>query len=1178
MGEQFGKGRTITTIPFVSGSSDGTSDLATQMPELDLVVNAEYTKENSIIKRNGFTKETQLYNANISRIVNYKDNVYGFTKDGDVYRCTNGNTAESDSIIARAPTDCHNLNLPEFINKSEIVLSRLDTNITTVDIASTEKYDVIIYTVSTDVVQLLIKNRSDSSVVYNRNLSSNGAIECRATASIYTDGYVLVTWIQGGGLSGKVLNLNTASPTIGTTLNLAPVTYQTYDPNYDVCARTNGGWWITNYYNGSIYAQAIGHNGTNPTSLSSTEISDDGYSWGLSICETGVNGAVYIAAWQFNRGDSQHGIHCWTRSTQTLDAINEGLVHSQSGLFGYQAAPIVMIPHNLVTDEIFMYFNFAVEYSATYPANGIDTNPTIRGICNRVSQDCSVDGVCNEVKNLHAVTKGWMVDNKCYTWLADYVNRILYMVELCDNGGAPVLSYMRTITTACYSQTWAGRPTKLFTVSTLTNEYISGNRLFITPLIGEDLNNPNKDIRVGFNKLEWKNDTENMYQTEIVNGTMYIAGGLLMQYDGVEFTENNFIQVPNVIATKSTTTDADEKRDYGTYSYIMVYEYIDNAGLKHRSVPSNPVVIEINRTVESTTYFGDAGLDGYATVTGETIQNINSITVMFDDPDQPNKFYYYLDQLVGFPIIDNNGGKLYDVDGDTDNRVFEFPQVPGMYITFNAGITFTSRSNYTATLSQEDQKIEVLLSLNTQTYRYDSKAILSVYRTLKDGEIYYRMASWEECSTWDMDFGSTGLINNPIEVSVGKYKFTDITDDDVIKYNETLYSSPDGSGVLANDHPWGGVKGIKFHRNRLWMISAEKPNRIMYTKELEYGSALSYSLGFDLDFEEDIVGMSSHDETLMVFTKNYVYGVVGNGMDATGNPRSGELSVFKINGIPGCTTSRSIITTDIGTFYHSLSGGLKLITKSLNTVSIGDAISNYIDGNTVIRDVVDVSAYNKQMVLYSTNNSTYPLIMINYADLQASKQMPAARFSLWNLQTGLVNYDKLNTLFTFANGRLWMMEQYQERSTTEPTVSRLFYQNSYFYDQATTFYGEENVHYTFYIKTGYWNLGNDALKSVRNIQIAGNVTFAGIKLDIKNSNWSRDTAETETWQWTAINDLKTYDVCLTHHNWYRKGRAWQIEISDLEPDVETDSGEVELISLSFEHSDMKPGLRVGRYY
>lgn len=83
-----------------------------------------------------------------------------------------------------------------------------------------------------------------------------------------------------------------------------------------------------------------------------------------------------------------------------------------------------------------------------------------------------------------------------------------------------------------------------------------------------------------------------------INGNLNMVGGYLRQYDGTSVYEHGFHLYPE--APVLTLTDPDSGSvAAGTYSYVVCWEWVDNAGLLHRSAPSVPTTVVMTGDYDS---------------------------------------------------------------------------------------------------------------------------------------------------------------------------------------------------------------------------------------------------------------------------------------------------------------------------------------------------------------------------------------------------------------------------------------------------------------------------------------------------------------------------------------------------------------------------------------------------
>lgn len=179
-------------------------------------------------------------------------------------------------------------------------------------------------------------------------------------------------------------------------------------------------------------------------------------------------------------------------------------------------------------------------------------------------------------------------------------------------------------------------------------------------------------------------DTKALQFAEYDNAA-YFSGGWPTTYDGRNLVESGYAWAPDILEDSPSSTGGNMSD--GTYSYIAVYEWIDNLGRTHRSHPSLPYSVTLSgatstqkvqlaiRTLsltrrqraQLTTYTGpkvavhlyrttDNGTN-YFRVTGSTI------AAALNDPEAPD--VTITDTLTDADLSDNQ--LLYTVGGVLEN-------------------------------------------------------------------------------------------------------------------------------------------------------------------------------------------------------------------------------------------------------------------------------------------------------------------------------------------------------------------------------------------------------------------------------------------------------------------------------------------------------------------------------
>lgn len=202
-------------------------------------------------------------------------------------------------------------------------------------------------------------------------------------------------------------------------------------------------------------------------------------------------------------------------------------------------------------------------------------------------------------------------DRRVMGVVADRKSATYYALELVTSPSLEFDGYCRPVTSLAY-QTAYTNPTdadilpggklphgKLLSVNV---NAASGNvRVFlpvwVSVLTGKKPEDPNRDKRVGWDDVLFTRFDSRAYQTAVLDGILYISGGCLMEYDGVQCYENGFLQDPWCKLYwdpgHSGTYDS-PAFGAGTYSACLCYDWWDAKGRRHRSQPSLPSVYTVN--------------------------------------------------------------------------------------------------------------------------------------------------------------------------------------------------------------------------------------------------------------------------------------------------------------------------------------------------------------------------------------------------------------------------------------------------------------------------------------------------------------------------------------------------------------------------------------------------------
>jgi len=98
---------------------------------------------------------------------------------------------------------------------------------------------------------------------------------------------------------------------------------------------------------------------------------------------------------------------------------------------------------------------------------------------------------------------------------------------------------------------------------------------------------------LGISKASVDFTSLNTYNNVSLNNNLFVAGGIISNYDGQTIIEQGYHLYPEGISNSATATSGGSMVD-GSYQYIAVYEWTDNTGSIHRSAPSTALSVTVS--------------------------------------------------------------------------------------------------------------------------------------------------------------------------------------------------------------------------------------------------------------------------------------------------------------------------------------------------------------------------------------------------------------------------------------------------------------------------------------------------------------------------------------------------------------------------------------------------------
>lgn len=260
---------------------------------------------------------------------------------------------------------------------------------------------------------------------------------------------------------------------------------------------------------------------------------------------------------------------------------------------------------------------------------------------------------------------------------------------------------------------------------------------------------------------------------------------------------------------------------------------------------------------------------------------------------------------------------VYEWSDNQGNIFRSAPSVP-----FELIITGTSLSTNKATINVPTLRI---------TYKIANPVKLTVYRWSTVTPIYYEITSI-----------SSPILNDPTVdyVSILDDTFSETT----IVGQPILYTT---GGVVEDIGP-PPTSTMALFKSRLFLVDAEDKNLLWFSKQVIEATPVEMSDLFTIFIPPTtsvqgstgpITALSAMDDKLIIFKKDAIYYLTGDGPDNTGNNNDFSEPIFVTSTI-GCTNQASIVFMPQGLMFQS-ANGIWLLGRDLSTQYIGAAVEDF---------------------------------------------------------------------------------------------------------------------------------------------------------------------------------------------------------------------------------------------
>lgn len=277
------------------------------------------------------------------------------------------------------------------------------------------------------------------------------------------------------------------------------------------------------------------------------------------------------------------------------------------------------------------------------------------------------------------------------------------------------------------------------------------------------------------------------------------------------------------------------------------------------------------------------------------------------------------------------------------------------------------------------------VTVNVPTLRLTAKTAnpvkIVLYRWSTAQQTYYQVTSI-----------TSPRLNDP---TIDSVSFLDVQTDASILGNNIIYTN---GGVVENIAP-SACNAMTLFQSRLWLISAEDPNMLLFSKQVIENTPVEMSDLFSV-FVAPTTGaqgstgpmtaISSMDDKLIIFKENAIYYLNGSGPDNTGANSQFSEPTF-ITATVGCMNQRSIVFIPNGLMFQS-DKGIWLLGRDLSTSYIGAAVEDF--NQYSVKSALNIPGTNQ--VRFTLSNGTTLMYDYFYNQWGTFTGVPAISSTLYN--------------------------------------------------------------------------------------------------------------------------------------------------------------------------------------
>lgn len=420
-----------------------------------------------------------------------------------------------------------------------------------------------------------------------------------------------------------------------------------------------------------------------------------------------------------------------------------------------------------------------------------------------------------------------------------------------------------------------------------------------------------------------------------VDGVVYFVGIYFSGFQATYFLVNLLGQVVLKLAYENAGTylvtglpQVAVTGNVAQFSYLFK-DFIQAANKTQGASNSAPVYTQTGINLATVNFDPD---EIVSTEIGNNLNISGGIVWAYDGTQSVEQGFHLYPDSVEATWATTGGSIVAQPDGTTNTDAY-FYQVTYEW-TDNQGNLFRSAPSLplavTTTGSGTTGSIVIDVPTLRVTYKVTSPVHIVIYRWSVENQTYYQVTSI-----------TSPLLN---DTSADSVSFTDTLADSSILGNAIIYTT---GGVVEDIGP-PATSIMTLFKSRLFLVDSEDMNLLWYSKQVIESTPIEMSDLFTIYIAPSegaqgstgpVTALSALDDKLIIFKKDAIYYITGNGPDNTGANNDFSDPVF-ITSTVGCANPNSIVFIPQGLMFQS-DKGIWLLGRDLSTQYIGAPVETF---------------------------------------------------------------------------------------------------------------------------------------------------------------------------------------------------------------------------------------------